>query len=254
MGDRAVDCARLESVCTARYQGFESPPIRQRSFAQSLSVRLLLVLGLLLVLAIDSRAVQNDLAVAEREYSQEKFDAALASLDRFEKSGGPTAESGDLRGCIYLEQQKFDDAKKTFDAVHETNPDLFAPRIHAGDVLLRQKKFAEARTIYQALLKETNILMSHERLRFGVLLTYLGENDDTNARTAFQAIRFPTETPAYYYAQAVWAFAHDKKSEAQDWINKSKKVFEPDAATWFARHLYHLGWLQEKPALSKNHG
>ena len=24
-----VDCARLESVCTARYRGFESPPIRQ---------------------------------------------------------------------------------------------------------------------------------------------------------------------------------------------------------------------------------
>lgn len=28
MGDRAVDCARLESVCAARHQGFESPPIR----------------------------------------------------------------------------------------------------------------------------------------------------------------------------------------------------------------------------------
>jgi hypothetical protein len=29
MGDRAVYCARLESVCAARHQGFESPPIRQ---------------------------------------------------------------------------------------------------------------------------------------------------------------------------------------------------------------------------------
>ena len=28
MGDRAVYCARLESVCTERYRGFESPPIR----------------------------------------------------------------------------------------------------------------------------------------------------------------------------------------------------------------------------------
>src|SRR4051794_20186298 len=35
MGDRAVDCARLESVCAARHQGFESPPIRQSSRAQS---------------------------------------------------------------------------------------------------------------------------------------------------------------------------------------------------------------------------
>ena len=30
MGARVVDWARLESVCTARYRGFESLPIRQR--------------------------------------------------------------------------------------------------------------------------------------------------------------------------------------------------------------------------------
>ena len=29
MGARVVDWARLESVCTARYRGFESLPIRQ---------------------------------------------------------------------------------------------------------------------------------------------------------------------------------------------------------------------------------
>jgi hypothetical protein len=30
MGDRVVDCARLESVCTPKgYRGFESLPIRQ---------------------------------------------------------------------------------------------------------------------------------------------------------------------------------------------------------------------------------
>ena len=29
MGDRVVDCARLESVCAERHRGFESPPIRQ---------------------------------------------------------------------------------------------------------------------------------------------------------------------------------------------------------------------------------
>ena len=26
MGDRVVDCARLESVCAERHRGFESPP------------------------------------------------------------------------------------------------------------------------------------------------------------------------------------------------------------------------------------
>ncbi len=37
MGGRVVDCARLESVCTERYRGFESPPIRFSSTAEAFS-------------------------------------------------------------------------------------------------------------------------------------------------------------------------------------------------------------------------
>jgi hypothetical protein len=40
MGARVVDWARLESVCTARYRGFESLPIRSKF----LNFRLVLVL------------------------------------------------------------------------------------------------------------------------------------------------------------------------------------------------------------------
>ena len=40
MGGRVVDCARLESVYTARYRGFESPPIRQK-FAQRILMTIL---------------------------------------------------------------------------------------------------------------------------------------------------------------------------------------------------------------------
>jgi hypothetical protein len=35
MGARAVDWARLESVCTERYRGFESRPIRHSSVSSS---------------------------------------------------------------------------------------------------------------------------------------------------------------------------------------------------------------------------
>ena len=44
MGDRAVDCARLESVCAERHRGFESLPIR-------ISLSFLLLLLILLDLS-----------------------------------------------------------------------------------------------------------------------------------------------------------------------------------------------------------
>lgn len=244
MGDRAVDCARLESVCAARHQGFESPPIRFP-----------FMLLLLLMIMIDpARAAENDLNFAAREYQRENFDAAIAAVDRYEKSNSPTADSHDLRGCIYLEQKKFDDAKKSFEAAHAANHELFAPRLHAGDVWLREKKFAEARDVYLGLLKETNILVANERLRYGILLSYLGEQKETEARAAYNAIRFPTETPAFDHAQAAWFFAHNKKSEAEDWLKKAQKLYDADARAWFARHLYDLGWLKSKPPLSADHG
>jgi predicted Zn-dependent protease len=207
-----------------------------------------------LLFASSLGAAESDLALAAREYQQEHFDAALSALDRIEKSSASNAEALDLRGCVYMEQKKIDEAKKAFEAAHSANADLFAPRIHLADLLLREKKFAEARDAYRALLKETNILVSNERLRYAMLLTYLGEHNDTDGRAAFDAITFPTQTPAYYYAQAAWLFAHNKKSEAEDWLKQAQRLFDGDARAWFARHLYEFGWLKSKPPLSVNHG
>ena len=200
------------------------------------------------VLAGEKPAVgENSLEVARQSFQAENFSATHAALDRFEKTNKPTAESLDLRGCAYMEQGKFDEAAKAFEAAHNASSAAFAPRIHAGDLLLRQKKFPEARDIYETLLKEKNILISNERLRFGVLMTYLGEHNEQGAQNALQRIGFPTQTPAYYYAQAAWGFAHGKDGEAKKWISAAAKIFDSNAIPWFAYPLYELGWIKKKP-------
>jgi tetratricopeptide (TPR) repeat protein len=201
-----------------------------------------------LVLAEDKPVVgENSLEIARQNFQAENFAAAHAALDRFEKTERPTAESLDLRGCAYMEQGKFAEAAKAFEAAHNASPAVFTPRIHAGDLLLRQKKFSEARDIYEALLKEKNILISNERLRFGVLMTYLGEHSDQSAQSALQRIGFPTQTPAYYYAQAAWAFAHGQDGEGKKWINAASKIFDANAIPWFAYPLHEFGWIKKKP-------
>jgi tetratricopeptide (TPR) repeat protein len=201
-----------------------------------------------LVLAGEKSSVgDNSLEVAQQNFQVENFAATHAALDRFEKTDRPTAESLDLRGCAYMEQGKFDEAAKAFEAAHNASPGVFTPRIHAGDLLLRQKKFSEARDIYETLLKEKNVLVSNERLRFGVLMTYLGEHNEQSAQNSLQRIGFPTQTPAYYYAQAAWGFAHGKDGEAKKWINAAGKIFDVNAIPWFAYPLYEFGWIKKKP-------
>src|SRR5438132_5945643 len=57
MGDRAVDCARLESVCAERHRGFESPPIRA-------NLSFVLLLLLLLVFNVSVPALAAPVAVS----------------------------------------------------------------------------------------------------------------------------------------------------------------------------------------------
>ena len=216
-------------------------------------MRLFLLL-LVLSATILSAAAQNAAGVdpldpARREYQQGNLDAAHAALDRVADDPALTAKLQDLRGTIFLEQKKSDEALAAFKAAHEAEPNLFLPHIHLGDTYLRQGKWAEAREVYQEVMKLSNVLMVHERLRYGVLLTYLGAKDDVGAKEALDRVTFPTETPAYYYTQAAWAFAHGAKRPAEKWLRTAAEIFADKDTAWFARPLYEFGWIKKKPPL-----
>ena len=209
-----------------------------------------LLVSLIAALAVaQQRAGADLLAAAKREFHQGDLDAAVRALDQLEAAAQPTAQSLDLRGCILMEQKKLDDAVAAFRAAHAADPALFAPRLHIGDALLRQQKWEEARVAYDAVMRETNILISHEKLRFGSLITHLGAGDKAGGQPAFERVTFPTETAAYYYAQAAWAFANGNKRDGEKWMRTAADIFDAKATAWFARPFYELGWIKSKPPL-----
>ena len=216
-----------------------------------LLIAILLCLTAGSLLAADQNVAGIDhLERAKRELHAGRIDAALAALDEMGKRGAPTAQMLDLQGCIYLEQKKFEEAIKAFRAAYEIDPALFTPRLHFADTLLRQGKWEEARTAYEPLLKGTNILILSERLRYAILLCYLGAKDDAGAKAALDRVPFPTETPAYYYAQAAWAFAHADGKSGVKWMRTADEIFDAKKTAWFARPLYDLGWIKTRPPLS----
>jgi tetratricopeptide (TPR) repeat protein len=184
---------------------------------------------------------------AQADYKSGHLDSALTKLDEREKTEGTSGEALDLRGSIALEQGRLETAQKAFTAAHTLAPDFFAPRLHLGDLLLREKNYAAARAIYQQLSTETTVLISSERLRFALLIVALATHDEEASKSSLENIKFPTETPAYYYAQAAWEFAHGNPRSAHQWIDTAGEIFEPQLLAWFARPLYDLGWLKEKP-------
>jgi predicted Zn-dependent protease len=261
MGDRAVYCARLESVCAERHPGFESPPIRhalqlsltsrgRRGARQLFGAFLLCALFASCATAQTAAEISNLLEKAKSNFNQGNFDVALAMLDQIDKTKSGDSEALDLRGSIYLEQGKFEEAKKAFRAATSSDSSRFPPRLHFADVLLREKKFTAARYEYNDLGELTNIQTHHEKLRYAILLTFLFEHNEDRAKAVLERITFPTESPAYYCAQAAWEFAHSRKSDAKQWLKSAAQMYDPKTVTWFARPLYDFGWTKEKPPLA----
>ena len=195
------------------------------------------------------RAGADPLDAAKREFQQGNMDAALRVLEQIDSARPPTPQSLDLRGLVLMEQRKHDEALTAFRAAHAADPALFAPRLHIGDTLFRQQKWEEARAAYDAVLKDTNILMLHERFRFAVLMTHLAQGDKPGAQGVLDRITFPTETAAYYYAQAAWAFANGDKRDGQKWMRTAADIFDAKDTAWYARSFVELGWLKTKPPL-----
>ncbi len=191
----------------------------------------------------------NLLEAARHNFESGKFDAAWTLLDQAARRKKESGEAIDLRGLIRMEQGKWRDAEKFFRAAHAADAHLFTPRLHLGDLLLREKKYAAARDVYADLFKEANILISVEKLRYAILLTYLAQHDEEHARQVYDKIVFPTESPAYYYAQAAWEFAHGKERDARKWLNTGNRIFDARETAWFAQPLYDLGWIKKKPQL-----
>jgi lipopolysaccharide biosynthesis regulator YciM len=187
---------------------------------------------------------------AAYQYESGRFEEAIAILDELAKDGSTqSVHAYDLRGCIYLEQQKYDEAISAFAAAHNVDPNFFPTRIHHADALLRQGKWEEARNMYTALMRDTRILAMNERLRYGLLIANLVGKDEAAAKAALDWLAFPTETGAYYYGQAAWAFAHNDKRAAAKWLKTADEIFKPRQASWFLRPLHDRGWVKDKPPL-----
>lgn len=214
----------------------------------------LLITALPLAFAVTLRAAEEQAGIdplerARREFRQGHVDAALSILIETEKHASPTVMTLDLRGCIHLEQRKFEDAVAAFKAAQATKERTYLPRLHLGDAFLRQGKWAEARDTYESLLKETDILAVNERMRYAIFLTYLGAKDEAGAKAALDRVPFPTETAAYYYAQAGWSFARGSKRAGEKWMRTADHLFDAQKSAWFARPLYEFGWVKTKPPL-----
>ncbi len=185
---------------------------------------------------------------AAEAYSQRDFDAALAKLDEADTITPDVPAALNLRGAIYTEKKEYAKGAATFEKALKLDPDLFAAQFNLGEIDFLQRKYAEARKRFEAMAVK---FPNNELLAFKIFLTYLMQKKDKEAQAALDEIKFPSDTPAYYFAHAAWEFAHDNPQEAANWMGSSLRVFQPQQNLLYATTMYDLGWLKERPQIKQ---
>jgi tetratricopeptide (TPR) repeat protein len=179
-----------------------------------------------------------------KAFSARDFPATLEAIDKLEKMAPPNAHTVNTRAAVMIEQHNYDEGRRLCQEALKLDPKYYPAKFNLGEIPLMEGKYAEARAIFQTLL---NANPRDELAQFRIFLTFLLEKNDAAAREILGKLKFPSDTPAFYYANAAWEFTRGNSAEGKAWVDRGNWVFSKEKAQNFAESLIQLGWI-ERPA------
>jgi tetratricopeptide (TPR) repeat protein len=194
-----------------------------------------------------SRAAQNAgepylraLGEAGMAYAERDFTKALDRLDIADQIQPNIPDTWNMRGAIYAEQHAYERAGDAFEKAAKLNPGDFWPPYNIAQLLLVEKKYAEAAAAFQKL----SIYGGHdEMVQFKIIFADLLQGNADAAKPVLDAMKFPSDTAAYYFAHAAWGFAHKDEKEGKYWCHTGLKVFGLEACMSYYDALAGVGWV-----------
>ena len=178
-------------------------------------------------------------------YGNREFAKALDKLDVADQIQPDIPDTWMMRGAIYAEQHAFEKAGDAFEKANKLNPGDFWPPYNLAELLLLQKKYAEAAASFRGL----TVYQGHEELlQFKIIFADLLAGKPDDAKPVLDAMKEPSDTPAYYFAHAAWGLAHKDEKEGNYWARAGLKVFGLPRCMPFYDALAGVGWLPMREA------
>jgi len=188
----------------------------------------------------------KSIRAAATSFASRDFEAALRHLTDADKIKPGLPDADDVRAAVYAEQHRFDLARELLGKVLKSHPDYFWPKFNLAEILLMEKKPAEARAAFKKLPKLSGEV--GEVIEFKIMLTYLLEGNDANAKEVLDHIKFPGDSAAYYFAHAAWDFAHNDPGKARGWMNSGLRIFGMTRCYSLYDTLVDMGWVEPRGA------
>lgn len=158
------------------------------------------------------------------DFDAKKNDEALAKLETLQKKLPDDPLILNLIGSVYSKKKDYLAAESYFRKAVKKSPGFFPALYNIGEILFLEKKYTEAREHFQAMRGSDT---RNELLQFKVVLCDLALNDTERAKKVMNAIKYPGDSPAWYYAHAAYENKTGNKKKAREYVAGAKYIFGP---------------------------
>ena len=161
------------------------------------------------------------------DFDAKNYDEALKKLQDLDAKmpGDPFVQN--LLGAAYTKKKDFATAQKYFDKALEKAPDFFPAKFNVGELLFLERQYAEALEYFQKMQEKDP---QNELLQFKVFLCLLQLGNKEVAAKALRGIKYPGDTPAWYYGQAAWESKNGDNRKALEYVTGAQYIFGPKTA------------------------
>jgi len=185
------------------------------------------------------------LETAGAAYAAGQLSNALDKLDVCDQIHPDIPDTWNMRGAIYADQHQYDKASAAFAKAAELNPGDFWPQYNIAQLLLVQKMYPQAVDAFNKLA----VYNGHEELvAFKIVYADLMQGKMDASKKVLDAMKFPCDTPAYYFAHSAWGYAHANQKDGDYWLGAGMKVFGPEKCLSFYDTLVQAGWVPARNA------
>jgi len=173
------------------------------------------------------RAARDLTQGALADFDARRYDAALEKLLEVEKKFPGNPANLNLLGAAYTKKKDYAKAQTYFEETLAKEPKFFPALFNIGELLFLQRRYAESAAYFENML---NADPRNELLQFKVFLSQLQVGETEKAKKSLDRIKYPSDTPAWYYAQAAWESKRGDNKKAREYLTGARYIFGPKTA------------------------
>jgi tetratricopeptide (TPR) repeat protein len=157
------------------------------------------------------------------------YDRALKKADEALRLRPDDPVVLNARGAALSRLRRFDEAKAAFEICVKADPQSFPARYNLAEILALQKNHLDALGEFLAL---RSAFGASPLLKFNIYMCYAAAGRKEDAAAALDAMLYPLDGAAWYYAHAADRFRAGKPAEARRLMKIADAIHGDDAASY----------------------